>query len=344
MAFVSDIQEDLARRDFTINALAWHPARGLKDAFGGMQDILGKVIRTVGDPKERFGEDALRMLRAIRFSAQLDFDVAPETLAAIGSLAPNILHISGERVRGELDKWLMSEASDRWGLLLESGLMHWTLPELARCFEIPQNTPWHLTDAGSHTLKAAALAPPMRTVRWALLLHDLGKAETRTTDEVGVDHFYGHETHSEALAAGILSRLRWDNDTRRRVLNLVRHHDRDVVATEKAVRRAIITIGKADFTEWLAVRRSDLLAQNLEMSAGALMVLEQVKAVYDKILAQDQCLSIKQLALSGKDLMALGIPQGSEIGRILGELLEWVVEEPERNQRKQLLERTGIIR
>lgn len=341
--FVAELHEDLARRDFTINALAWHPAKGLADPYGGCEDLTRGVIRAVGNPMERFREDALRMLRAVRFAAQLDFAVDPATLDAIVVMAPNIVHISGERISIELDKWLLSDASDRWGLLRGTGLMRWVLPELDYCFGILQNTPWHVGDVGNHTLKAAALAPPIRVIRWALLLHDLGKAETRTTDDSGTDHFYGHEARSEALARSVLHRLRWDNGTRRRVLNLVRHHDRDVVPSEKAVRRAVIAIGKDDFPDWLEVRRADLRAQNPQIAGPVLATLNQVQAYYESILALDQCISIRQLAISGKDLLLLGIPQGPEIGNILAMLLEWVVEEPERNERGKLLERIKVF-
>jgi len=222
--------------------------------------------------------------------------------------------------------------------------MGYVLPELDRCFEIPQNTPWHTDNVGEHTLKAVAAASRIRSVRWALLLHDLGKAETITTDEAGVDHFYGHEAHSEVLARNVLNRLRWDNDTRCKVLNLIRYHDRDVAPTEKAVRRALIAIGKDNFEDWLAVRRGDLLAQNPQMAGSALGILNQVQLCYENILAQDQCLSIKQLAISGKDLITLGIPQGPEIGRLLAELLDWVVEEPVRNERTSLLAQLEVLR
>ncbi len=343
VTFVADIEADLARRDFTINALAWHPIRGLIDPFGGQRDLTEGMVRAVGNPDERFREDALRMLRAVRFAAQLDCDVDPETLKAIASLAPNILYVSGERIRMELDKWLMSGAPRRWGLLRESGLMRWVLPELDRCFDIPQNTPWHLHNVGVHTLEAAAAAEPNQVVRWSLLLHDLGKAETWFTDETGRDHFYGHEVHSEMLAGVVLDRLRWGNGIRRRVLNLVKHHDRDIVPAAKSVRRAIIAIGNDDFPYWLSVRRADLLAQNPIMADPALAVLSQIESFYEQIMDQDHCLSIRQLALTGKDLMGLGIPQGPEIGRILTALLAWVVEEPGRNDRDHLLEQAEIL-
>lgn len=343
VSFVTEIGEDLARRDFTVNAVAWHPERGLYDPYGGRQDLAGQRIKAVGNPQERFREDALRMLRAVRFAAQLDFTIEEDTLNAIGEMAPNIVHISGERIALELNKWLLAQNSHRWPLFRQSGLMAWVLPELDKCFDIPQNSPWHTDTVGDHILKAAASAAPVREVRWALLFHDLGKAQTRTTDEEGIDHFYGHEAHSEALAQEIMHRLRMDKKTQARVLALVRHHDREVAPTGKAVRRAVLAIGKDAFPQWLLVRRADLMAQNTEKAGPVLTALDGVQACYEDLLIQEHCLGIGQLAVSGKDLMALGIPQGPEIGYLLQALLEWVVEEPERNQKALLLERVAAL-
>lgn len=339
VSFVSELRQDLARRDFTVNALAWHPDRGLSDPFGGQNDLAQGIIRAVGQPEERFREDALRMLRAVRFSAQLDFEVEAGTLRALSSLAANIVYVSGERIAAELNKWLLSAHPNRWHLLRDSGLMFWILPELDRCFNVSQNHPWHVYNVGDHTLKAAASAPPVPAIRWTLLLHDLGKAETQTTDAAGVDHFHGHEVQSEALADAVLRRLKWSNEARRRVLHLIRYHDREVLPTEKAVRRAVFVIGEEFFQDWLTVRRGDMLAQNPEKAQPALAQLDEVGRVFEAVKAQAHCLSIGQLALSGKDLLAAGIPQGPEIGRILKALLEWVIEDPHRNNRKALLQR-----
>ncbi len=335
--FVSTIEEDLARRDFTINAMAWHPSGGLADPFGGVRDLKSGIIRAVGNPLERFGEDALRMLRAVRFAAQLDFQVERETLNAVSAGASNITFVSGERVRVELDKWLMADGTGRWCLFQESGLMRWILPELERCFNMPQRSPWHFESVGDHTLRAVAAAPALRIIRWTLLFHDLGKCETHTTDTAGVDHFYGHEVRGEELAREIMTRLRWDNRTIEWVAGLIRHHDRDVEPTERAVRRAVRAIGRDEFPFWLAVRRADRLAQKPEKAAPQLVKLDEVEALYEQIIRQEHCLHINELAVNGKDILSLGVPQGRNVGRILHELLEWVLEDPERNARDQLL-------
>lgn len=335
--FVSNIEEDLARRDFTINAMAWHPSGGLADPFCGVQDLKSGIIRAVGNPRERFGEDALRMLRAVRFAAQLDFDVEPITLEAMTEGASNITYVSGERVRVELDKWLMSPGTSHWPLLHESGLMRRILPELDRCFDMPQRSPWHFESVGEHTLRAVALAPVDRVVRWTLLFHDLGKCETHMVDEAGVDHFYGHEIRGEELAREIMNRLRWDNRTTERVLRLIRHHDRDMEPSERAVRRGLKAIGREVFPYWLMVRRADRLAQRPEKAASQLAKLDEVEALYAHIIEQEHCLHINELAVTGKDIMTMGIPQGPLIGKLQQELLEWVLEEPRRNTREQLL-------
>lgn len=335
--FVKALQADLARRDFTINAMAWHPDRGLRDPFGGRDDLAGAVIRAVGVPAQRFREDALRMLRAIRFAAQLDFDIAEETLAAIGACAADIRHVSRERARVELDKWLLAPHPSRRGLLRSSGLMHFLLPELDRCFDVPQNTPWHRLDVGGHTLEAVAAAPPVRTVRWALLLHDLGKAETRTTDAAGTDHFNGHGPVSEKLAEQVLERFRWDRATKEAILNLVRHHDRFIAPEPRAVRRALHTIGEEAFSDWLAVRRADLRAQAEEKAGALLTQLDAVEGLWQAALAAADCLTVKRLALNGRDLLALGVAEGPEIGRLLHLLLEQVLDEPALNERETLV-------
>ncbi len=341
--FVSSIEEDLARRDFTINAMAWHPSGGLADPFGGVQDLESKIIRAVGNPVERFGEDALRMLRAVRFAAQLDFVVEPVTLKAITEGAAGISYVSGERVRVELDKWLMSAGASRWPLLRESGLMGWVLPELDRCFDMPQRSPWHFESVGEHTLRAVAYAQPERVIRWALLFHDLGKCDMHTVDDAGVDHFYGHEARGEELARVIMNRLHWDNRTTERVLRLVRHHDRDVEPSERAVRRAVKAIGREEFPYWLKVRRADRLAQRPEKAAPQLVKLDEVEALYEHIIEEEHCLHVNELAVTGKDILAMGVPQGPLIGRVQHALLEWVLEEPQLNTHAQLMIKAAEI-
>lgn len=338
VVFVTALEQDLARRDFTVNAMAWHPVRGLRDPFGGQRDLARRVLRAVGNPDTRFREDALRMLRAVRFAAQLDFDIDPATLQAITREAGSMALISGERVRVELDKWLLAAASHRWGLFRDTGLMAVVLPELDRCFQVPQNTPWHLADVGTHSLQAAAKAPRQRAVRWALLLHDIGKAQSRVTDAAGRDHFQGHGTLSESLAAAVLDRLRWDKATRERILHLIRHHDREVLPEPRAVRRAVARIGSGAFGDWLAVRRADLAAQAPVQAQPVLTALETVEALWQAAEAAGACLTVNRLAISGRDLMALGVPQGPEVGVLLNRLLEQVLEEPALNERARLLE------
>jgi len=329
--FVTDIDADLARRDFTINAMAWHPERGFRDCYGGLNDLKDGILRAVGNPQCRFEEDALRMLRAVRFSAQLDFAVEPETLAAIQAAAESIRWVSSERVYVELNKWLLAPHSNRWSLFLESGLMAEVLPELEHCFSTPQENPWHIRNVGEHSLMAASVAPFDRIIRWTLLLHDIGKALTRTTDEHGIDHFYGHEAVGVDLARSVLERLRFDTAGKERILHLIRHHDRSVEPGARAVRRAVSAIGPEYFEDWMTVRRCDLKSHNPLLAAAALETLDAVEAGYRLVLEAEQCLTLKQLAVGGTDLIAMGCAPGPEMGILLNRLLEWVLEEPERN-------------
>lgn len=343
VVFVSDLHSDLARRDFTINAMAWHPRRGLEDPFSGLIDLEQRCVRAVGDPHMRFSEDALRMLRAVRFSAQLDFDLLDETMDAIRALCPNIAHVSPERIRSELDKWVMAQGTRRWPLLRESGLMAAILPELDRCFTVEQQSPWHDENVGDHTLRAVSLAPPVRIVRWTLLLHDLGKCETRMTDETGTHHFWGHAGRSEALAKDVMGRLRWDSRTIAQVLTLIRHHDREVPPHDKAVRRAVQAIGIDLFPYWLEVRRGDCKAQNPAKSGAVLESIEAVGVLFGKIINEKHCLNIKELAVSGEDILEMGVLQGPEVGKILKTLLNWVLEDPTRNRTDLLMAKARDI-
>ena len=216
--FTSNLTEDLKRRDFTINAMAYSKDRGLIDEFGGMNDLQRKIIRCVGDPWQRFGEDALRILRAVRFAAQLGFEIEENTKKAIVELAPTLSKISAERIQTETVKLLM--------------------PEFDAIMETPQNTPHHMYNVGEHTLKALSLTEKDRILRLTMLLHDIGKASMRTTDANGVDHFKGHGPAGKEIAKKILRRLKFDNDTIAQVTHLIYWHDYRPAPEEKAVRRS----------------------------------------------------------------------------------------------------------
>lgn len=336
--FTPSLLEDLKRRDFTINAMAYNDKDGLVDAFDGLGDLKRKQIRCVGNPEERFTEDALRILRAVRFSAQLDFEIEEKTKAAISKFAPSLKKISAERIQVEVVKLLTSAHPEVWRTVYETGISSVILPEFDACMETVQNNPHHCYTVGEHTLRALELVEDDKVLRLTMLLHDVGKARTRTTDEGGVDHFYGHGELGEEMANGILRRLKFDNDTRKRVKHLVKVHDyRQIALNQRGVRRAVFKIGEEYFADYLKVRRADILAQNPAMQQEKLAALEQVEALYLKILEEKNCLSLKDLAVTGRDLIEAGVEPGPQLGEILNRLLELVIENPEYNTKEYLL-------
>lgn len=338
VTYTASLKEDLKRRDFTINAMAYNPSEGLVDLFGGMEDLQRKVIRCVGNPEERFREDALRILRAVRFSAQLGFDILPETRRALRALAPNLRLISAERIQTELVKILVSPHPEYLKIAWEEKITKEILPEFDVLMETPQNTPHHCMSAGEHTLKSMEEIPPLKALRLTMLLHDMGKGVCRTTDENGRDHFKGHGKFSEEIARDILKRLKFDNDTLYRVCRLVKWHDYRPEPTSKAVRKAVNKIGPDLFEDYLLVQKADALAQSEYKQEEKLLRIREVEGLFREIQREKQCVSLEELAVSGKDLIALGMKPGREMGILLHELLEMVLEEPAKNEKEFLKE------
>ena len=337
--FTPSLLEDLKRRDFTINAMAYNDKDGLVDAFDGLGDLKRRQIRCVGNPEERFTEDALRILRAVRFSAQLDFEIEEQTKAAISKFAPNLEKISAERIQVEVVKLLTSDHPEVWRTVYETGISAVILPEFDACMRTPQNNPHHCYCVGEHTLRALEYVEADKVLRLAVLLHDIGKPAMRTTDAEGIDHFVGHNDLGEEMANAILRRLKFDNETRKRVKHLVKVHDyRQIAPNQKGVRRAVFKIGEDAFADYLKVRRADILAQNPAMQAEKLADLAQVEAFYQKILEEQNCLSLKDLAVTGKDLIEAGVKPGPQLGEILNRLLALVIEEPQNNTKAYLLQ------
>ena len=249
VTFSPDLKEDLKRRDFTVNAMAYSAESGIVDLFGGMADMERKVIRAVGDPKSRFGEDALRMMRAVRFSAQLGYDIDPETAAAVKELAPTLSAVSGERIRDELEKLLVSDNPGRLRDLCELGLTAVFLPEFDRTMGVTQNNPHHRYTVGEHTLTALAASRCDRIVRLTVLLHDIAKPLMKTTDADGIDHFKGHPKKGSEMAGEILRRLREDNRTIARVKNLISWHDLRPGSDPVSVRKTAAKVEKYVFSD-----------------------------------------------------------------------------------------------
>ena len=332
------MKRTLKRRDFTINAMAYNPSGGLVDLFGGLEDIDRKIIRCVGDPLERFTEDALRIMRAVRFSAQLGFSIEEETRKALKVLAPNLKHVSAERIQVELVKLLMSPHPDYLRTAYEAGITAEFLPEFDACMETPQNTPHHCYTVGEHILHSLCYVRADRVLRITMLLHDIGKPAVRKIDENGRDHFKTHGNAGEKMAGQILRRLKFDNDTIRKVTRLVKWHDDRPEGTLKSVRRAVNRIGEDLFPLYLEVQQADMLAQSLYRRSEKQARLDSVRDAYRQIIEEKQCVSLKTLAVTGRDLIENGYRPGREIGEKLEKLLNLVLEDPEKNQKEILLE------
>lgn len=339
VTFTSDLREDLKRRDFTINAMAYNQTQGLVDEFEGIFDLKMGRIRCVGDPKERFSEDALRMLRAVRFSAQLGFFIEEETAQAIRELAPTIEKVSAERIQTELVKLLVSPHPETLKKAWEYGLTKVFLPEFDQMMAMPQHTPHHCYSVGEHTLCAMQKIRADRVLRLTMLLHDVAKPVCVRTDENGRDHFHGHPAEGADLAAKILRRLKFDNDTTARVKTLIRWHDDRPEADEVHVRKAISRVGAEAYPLLLEVKRADVQAQSTYRQEEKLKKIDAYEKIYRECMEKKQCLTRSGLAVSGSDLIReLGIKPGREIGVLLDQLLELVLESPALNQRERLLE------
>lgn len=337
VTFTASLEEDLKRRDFTINAMAYNEQSGLVDIFGGMRDIEQGIIRCVGNAEERFTEDALRMMRAVRFSAQLGYQIDEGTKESIRRLAPNLKLISAERIQTELVKLVTSPHPDYLRIAYETGITAQILPEFDICMETSQNNPHHCYGVGEHILHAMMEIDADKVLRLGMLFHDFGKPKTLTVDEEGITHNKGHAIVGEKMTREILNRLKFDNDTINKVTKIVLYHDQEITPTDSGVRRAINRMGEYIFPMLFPVRRADIYAQSDYHREEKLERLAYIQKIYDGILQRQECLSLRDLAVTGNDLMALGIPAGREIGVFLKELLEIVLEEPERNTKEELL-------
>ncbi len=339
VTFTRNLKEDLLRRDFTINAMAYNDADGLVDIFGGLEDIKNKVIRCVGDPEARFTEDALRLLRAIRFAAQLGYTIEDKTREAMKKIAGNLNKISAERIQVELVKTLVSPNPMMLKEAYELGLTRIFMPEFDTAMETDQHNRHHMYTVGMHTLVATANIRPDKVLRLAMLMHDLGKPRCITTDENGIEHYYGHPAVSEKIASEILHRLKFDNDTIRKVCKLVRYHDERIVPGIKYMRRGIARIGEEAFPDLFEVQEADIMAQSEYQREEKLATLASNRKDYEEIFSKNQCVSKATLAVNGKDLIDCGMKPGKEIGKVLDSMLKDVIEEPEHNNKEYLLKK-----
>ena len=342
--FTSDLREDLRRRDFTVNAMAYNDRTGLIDLFGGQEDLKNGIIRCVGEAQERFGEDALRILRAFRFAAQLNFSIDPETEAAAGHLADMLGRISAERIREELVRLLVSDHPEMIRRMADAGITKYVLPEWDCIRGLDQTGPHHDLDVSEHTILVMLGTEPAPVLRLAALMHDFGKAAGSVTDEQGNRKFPGHAGKSAQIAGKVLRRLKFDNDTRNRVVHLIEWHSFFPEADEKSVRKAAYEIGPGQFDEYLKLKRADLLGQKASSREERLDRLQSVQRTWEKICLRGDCLSLKDLHITGSDLIADGMEKGRRIGIVLKWLLEDVLDEPEHNEYGYLLEQSRKLR
>ncbi|MGH4051473.1 MAG: CCA tRNA nucleotidyltransferase [Clostridium sp.] len=338
VTFVSSLKEDLARRDFTINALAFNEGNGLVDYFGGEIDIKERIIRAVGEPNKRFKEDALRMLRAIRFASSLDFDIEEKTMIAIKVNYKLIVNVSNERIRDELCKMLVSNNVAKALLLLEeTKLLEVILPELQLQVGFDQRNPHHDKDIFNHTLSVVEKCPPKLNLRLAALLHDISKPECFTMDKEGIGHFYGHDKRGFKLSGKILRRLRFDNQSISEISVLVKEHMNVLIKpTDASIKRLINRTGMDLIEDLFNLQRADALSSCLPE-----IRIQQIAKVEEETMAFLQSnvpLCIKELDVDGKDLIKeFSLRQGKEIGDMLKFLLDKVLENPAINTKKQLI-------
>ncbi len=331
--FVPTVEADLSRRDFTVNAMAYSPLRGFADPFGGQQDLRLRRLRTVGDPALRFSEDALRILRGVRFSARYHLMPEPKTRAAMDSLAPLMDRLARERVFDELCKLLLCASAADYKRF--SSILTQVIPELAPTIGFRQHNSHHAYDVFTHTAHVTENVPPLLPLRWAALLHDIGKPAAFTLDEAGQGHFYGHGKIGAEMAEEILRRLKAPTVLRERVVFLVERHMTLPPPEKKAVRRWLSRFGQEKIQDLLTLQEADMCGKGTGIP-GQDAPFSQIRGILSEILAEGACLTVRDLAVDGHDLMALGLT-GPAVGRTLRSLLEQVLDEQIPNTRAALL-------
>ncbi|MBR4201607.1 MAG: HD domain-containing protein [Oscillospiraceae bacterium] len=336
VTFTDSLTDDLARRDFTVNAMAYHPEHGLIDPFHGTDDLRQKCIRCVGDPAARFNEDGLRILRALRFASVLDFTVHPDTENAVHTMKSLLQHISAERIDTELTKLLCGQAAERI-LVQFADVVFTVLHELKPMQGFDQRNPHHDYDVWTHTLKTVAAIPPEPVLRWAALLHDSGKPHCFTMDERG-GHFYGHAEISAEIAVRALTAMKSDRRRLDRVVELVKAHDFVWNGTEKQIKRVVRRYGAEAAEQLLLLHMADVSAQAAAYRAERVAQAQQILETLHRLCAEEACMSLRQLAVNGRDLIAAGVPEGKAVGETLNRLLDAVMDGTLSNERSALLQ------
>ena len=344
VTFVTSLQEDLSRRDFTVNAIAYNQYEGIIDFFGGQTDLQKRIIRTVGNADTRFNEDALRILRAVRFASTLEFSVEKETQISIHNNKELLNNIAVERIWAEFKKLIMGKNSVE--VLREfADVIAVFMPDITPMIGFNQNNPMHCYDVWEHTLHALGNADNNLSVRLAVLFHDIGKPSTYFEDEKGIGHFYGHNKASEKITLNTLTNLRAEIKLKNEVATLVDFHDRVINSTEKSVKRMIFKIGSPQlFEKYIQVKLCDIKAQNPAVVNERVATIEEVIKIYNRLQNDNNLVTtVKDLSINGNDIILLGVKKGKNVGKILNELLNLVLDNKLKNDRKKLLEMAQIL-
>ncbi len=342
--FVEDVHEDCLRRDFTINAMLYDNDDGLIDFFCGKRDINQKIIRCVGNPEKRFKEDALRMLRAIRFSAVLGFEIEEKTFAAIKKYGILIKRVSSERITEELNKILLSDNPDYFRVMYNAGLLQYVIPQLSKCFGEPQKNRYHIYDVGEHIMHTVKNIPADLVLRWAALLHDVGKPRCASVDSNGIIHFYGHHRESVRIAEDVLHRLRLDNNTIKDVLTLIENHDVRIEPAPENVKRMMSKTGAKLFKKLMQLQLADNKAKSEICYKEKKKKIDAVIQIYEDVISANEPYRISDLVINGRDLIKIGYRPGRAMGDVLKILTDEVIINSSLNNRFYLLNRAKELK
>lgn len=333
VTFTSALEEDLKRRDFTVNAMAFNPRTGLIDLFGGQTDLDKGIIKAIGNPTERFNEDGLRIMRALRFPSCYGFKIESKTSAAIHNCRDLLKNIAAERIAAEFNRLICGTC----GYILREfyDVFSVFIPELYKCVGFEQHTKYHNRDVFEHIIATVEAVEPILYLRLAMFFHDIGKPQYFKLDEKGIGHFKGHPLGSRIIAESVLKRLKYDNETTKKVLTLVENHDIIIENRDKLIKRYLCRYGEAMLKDIVAVHIADDKGKSPKYQNRIETYNLVIKRI-DEIVAEGECISLKKLAVNGNDIKKLGF-SGEEIGIILNKLLDMVIEEKCENKKDKLL-------
>lgn len=338
--FTKSLTNDLKRRDFTMNAIVYNNNEGYIDLFGGIEDIKNKTIRAIGNPKDRFNEDALRILRAIRFASKLGFEIEESTKKAMLECKHLLHNISEERIAAEINKFVLG-SNVKKAILDHYDILSEIIPEFEAMHNFDQRNDWHIYDVLTHTAVVVENTPQIAHLRLTALLHDTGKVHTFTVDEKGIGHFYGHNDKSAEITENYLTKYKYDNFTKERVYKLVKVHDTPIEPDRILIKKRINRMGKDCFFDLIKIKRADNLAQNL--NKVRLDIIDEIEKIATDIINED-CFTLGSLKINGGDLIKNGFKPGKQLGNILNTLLEEVIEEKIPNEKEALLNRAEELK